>query len=579
MLGWYLIYEKLCLLPTIKINKLINIPKEKPILCLLADGGYDNWTGSDIEKNGMGGSETFIIEIAQYLVEKYDVCVFCKCNNEETYKNVKYIPIIQYASFITENYIESCIISRFSEYLPLSYKGLIENIYFIMHDLGPSINIIIDNYKLKRIFCLTEWHVEYFLAMYPIFKGKTSAFSYGINETFIVNKDVIKRPLSFIYSSFPNRGLLPLLKMWKRIIDKYPLATLNIYCDLDQKWVNNVCPDTIKEIKELLNDATTTTNVINHGWVDKSILASAWKESEYWLYPCTFLETFCLTALESASSRTLAITAKLGALINTVDDRGLMIEGDPNTIEWQNNCLSQLFEIIENPDKKKELLDKNWLNSKEQTWGKRAKDLLMNYLDKNVLEYKFMGNWTSDIPSGTKKDFENILDLFNKSHLFMSINILEIGTYTGTSLIHIAEKIKNLNNIYAIDLWENYKEIDIYSDLTSYITELEVENSFYKNMIKFGYNPIVYKGKSTDMLFQLIKENKMMDLIYVDASHNEYDFMYDVLLSWKILNRGGYLILDDVMSNIKLVDGLNYFIKENKVKILWSNYRVFLEKI
>jgi predicted O-methyltransferase YrrM len=271
----------------------------------------------------------------------------------------------------------------------------------------------------------------------------------------------------------------------------------------------------------------------------------------------------------------MALTNRLGALTTTVGENGIMINGDPNTEEWQNACLLELYKLIDTPEIKNKYIENNWLKAKETTWEKRAKEMLEKYLNKMELEYKFMGNWTLDIPAGTKREFENVLDLFNKTHTSPS-SILEIGTYTGTSLIHIVRKIKNIGEIFVIDCWENYKEEN--TDITNNIRELKVEQSFYKNIKTMKNEVNVYKGKSVNMLYRLIDEKKMMDLIYIDGSHNEYDFMFDVILSWKILNKGGYLILDDVYSNIKLVNGLNHFIKENAVKILWENYRVFLEK-
>uniref|UniRef100_A0A6C0H5T1 Glycosyl transferase family 1 domain-containing protein n=1 Tax=viral metagenome TaxID=1070528 RepID=A0A6C0H5T1_9ZZZZ len=575
MMAWNQIYSKVLLVPNkLEYNKII-FPKNLPIFVIVADGGWKNWTGSDIDKDGMGGSETFIVEIAQYLVNNFQVFVFCRCLSEENYKNVTYLPIELFANFISTNYIQSCLISRYSEYLVMAYKGLIENIYFILHDLEPSINILVDSNKLKKIFCLTKWHVEYFLGTYSIFKKKTLDFSYGINSKFIA-KDVIKKPNSFIYSSFPNRGLLPLLKMWDKIVEKYPSATLSIYCDLEHEWVKMVSKESLVEIKKMLE---YLPNVKNYGWVNKEELSKAWKESEYWLYPCIFLETFCLTALECAASKTVAITSKLGALNDTVNTRGLMIEGDANTEIWQKKCLNELFKLMGDSEKKKYYIKENYRWALKNTWKKRAKDLLENYLlVDSELEYKFMGNWTNDIPLNSKIEFEKNMDLMCLNVGNNGVNILEVGTYSGTSLVNIARHIKNIKEIYVIDIWENYKENEVFSDLTCYIKELRVEESFYKNIAKIDKPVNVYKGKTVDMLLQLIKENKIMDFIYLDASHHYLDCIIDLTLCWKILNNGGYIIIDDVLSDKNLVDSVEYFIKSNKVNIISNQYRVCLEK-
>ncbi len=42
----------------------------------------------------------------------------------------------------------------------------------------------------------------------------------------------------------------------------------------------------------------------------EAVLEDAWKTADIWFYPCTFMETFCLTALEAAKSKTFVITRR-----------------------------------------------------------------------------------------------------------------------------------------------------------------------------------------------------------------------------------------------------------------------------
>ena len=97
---------------------------EKPIFCFHADGGFNNWSGSSILTIGVGGSETYIIEMARYIQRsgEFDVYVFCNCLEEENFEGVIYKPLNDYYSFIKQNYIHTCIVSRYSEYLPVTFK-------------------------------------------------------------------------------------------------------------------------------------------------------------------------------------------------------------------------------------------------------------------------------------------------------------------------------------------------------------------------------------------------------------------------------------------------------------------------
>jgi hypothetical protein len=209
MLSWYNIFKLLCSLPTgIHPNPP---PPVKPIIAFVVDGNWANWTGCDILTKGLGGSETYIIEIARWVQAsgKYDCFVFCKTDKDDVFEGVNYRSLEQLTTFILNNRIHTAIVSRFSEYVPLVINGFVDAVYLVLHDLGPTGIIIPHHQKLKKVICLTKWHEEYFLERFPSFKGKTDSFYYGIDiQKFKPSKKV---PNSFIYSSFPNRGLLPLL--------------------------------------------------------------------------------------------------------------------------------------------------------------------------------------------------------------------------------------------------------------------------------------------------------------------------------------------------------------------------------
>jgi hypothetical protein len=407
MISWYNIFIKLNTV-NLKLDVSIIKNEKKPLLCFVADGGFEPWTGSDILTKGIGGSETYIIEMAHYIQKNgyFKVIVFCNCIEQSIFENVEYMPIKYFGAFVKSTYIHTCIISRFIEYIPLAIKNQTKNVYLVLHDLINNGVIIPIDSKLKNIFCLSEWHLKHFVSIFPEFESITVPFYNGIDifkfdtenkltNDYYVSNDLVgqniqidifevtqKIPFKFIYSSFPNRGLFELLKMWINIVIRYPKATLHIYSDIDGKWVNDVVPDLMKEIKKILKfyESNSKYNVYYHGWVNKDTLAEAWKTSEYWFYPCTFEETFCITALEAAISKTLAITNGLAALQNTVDKRGICVEGDARTDEWKKKALDQLFLIMENKDKKAELIKLNYEWASKLSWENQANKLVNNYL-------------------------------------------------------------------------------------------------------------------------------------------------------------------------------------------------------
>jgi predicted O-methyltransferase YrrM len=590
--SWYKIFEKLTIVPYDTKTKP-RVP-QKPIFCFHADGGFNYWSGSSIQTIGVGGSETYIIEMARYIQKSgaFDVYVFCNCQQEENFEDVIYKPLAEYYTFIKENYIHTCIISRYSEYLPVTFKGLTENVYMVVHDLTPTGIVIPMDKKLKKIFCLTEWHVDYLSQFYPTLKDIMAPFYYGIDFNKFKNDNIVlKQQYKFIYSSFPNRGLLQLLQMWPKIYQFQPQASLHIYCDIDGKWVNDVQPQMMQQIRELFKEYRIEENNMNihyHGWVNKRVLADAWLSADIWLYPCTFMETFCLTALEAATTRTLAITNNLAALQNSVGHRGVVIKGDPIEAEWQEKALEKIKKYLDpaNEHLKNELIERNYEWASGLSWESRAKQLLNDYIIPiSKYEYKGMYNWTNDLPVGHKKYFLEAIEYFNNYYRRDTepIKVLEVGTYTGISLIHILQLIPNSVGI-GLDKWSNYDEIELLENMD----ELEIETSFYKNIKTAGLEERIQgiKGDSYDVLFEMLKENRIFDFIYIDGSHLSFDCYSDLMLSWKLLNRGGLLAIDDYLYNQGAVidspfEGVNHFLKkhQHEIKILHKGYRVFLIKV
>lgn len=591
IVSWYQIFVKLNMY---KGQKTPKVP-QKPIVCFVADGGFNPWTGSTILTSGVGGSETYIIEMARYIKQTgmYEVYVFCNTpnDNKEIFEGVMYCHLNTYYEFINTNYVQTCIVSRFSEYLPVSFKGFTENVYFIIHDLTPSGIVIPIDIKLKNIFCLTEWHVQYFTNLFPQLKSITVPFYYGIDNKFksiIIDKKINNK---LIYSSFPNRGLLQLLQMWPKIYEKDHTSTLHIYSDINNKWSNDVESEKMQHIKNLLNNYKYQTNglgIYYYGWVSKTELANAWLTSEFWLYPCTFMETFCLTALEAASSKTFVVTNDLAALQNTVGNRGVIIKGDPITQEWQENALSQIFFYMDENNKadKQNLIEMNYEWAKSLSWENQAKKLLDEYILQEKLEYKGMYNWTNDLPYGHKKYFLEAIQYFNNNNTDLKkniIKILEVGTYTGISLINIVKLIPNSIGV-GLDKWADYNEVELLNNINA----LKIESSFYKNIRTEGLEDRIkgIKGDSYEVLFQMINNNERFHFIYIDGSHLAFDCYSDLILSWRLLEKGGLLAIDDYVYNRKgaIIDspfeGVNHFLNKfhNEFKILHKGYRVFIEK-
>ena len=520
--SWYAIFKTLNV-PVTK-SPLINFPS-KPLFVFIADGGFNNWNGNSIKTIGVGGSETYIIEMARFIQKNSDfnVVVFCKCLEEEYFEDVQYQPLGNVFSFVQNNYIHTCIVSRFSEYIPMVFKGNTENVYMVVHDLGPSGIVIPMDPKLKKIFCLTEWHAQYMSSNFPALKDIIVPFYYGIDtEKFRWSTKV---PHRFIYSSFPNRGLLPLLQMWPRIQQNQSKASLHIYSDVDGEWVNSKEPDQMKQIRALLEEhRNNKMNIVYHGWVDKKTLARGWSEADIWLYPCTFMETFCLTAMEAALTKTLAITNDLAALQNTVGDRGVVIPGDASTQEWQDQAVAKVIEYMKaNGTNKTRLLEKNYQWAKNMSWEDQAKRLLDRYIYQHVLEHKNKYFITPDLSNIT---------LNNPT-------ILDVYTHTGGMLIDLVNRFKGSSGV-GIDPWDD---------------KMMAYASFKQNVKRSNLDNRI-TGLKKDVVDYLIKTSKTYDIINVNTMEDNYHCYTIYLSAWRLLNKSGILIMTKSTKNLDAINAL-----------------------
>ena len=139
-------------------------------------------------------------------------------------------------------------------------------------------------------------------------------------------------------------------------------------------------------------------------------------------------------------------------------------------------------------------------------------------------------------------------------------------------------------------MWTNYIEGDENKkvDILDNMDELGVESSFYKNIAVSGLEDRIkgIKGDSYEVLFDMLREGRVFDFIYVDGSHKAFDCYSDLILCWRLLAKGGLLAIDDYLYNAEgaVVDspfeGINHFLNKhsNEIKLLHKEYRVFLQK-
>lgn len=193
-----------------------------------------------------------------------------------------------------------------------------------------------------------------------------------------------------------------------------------------------------------------------------------------------------------------------------------------------------------------------------------------------------MHNWTVDVPTGSKRVFEQVLDMLKDKE---NPRILEIGTYMGTSVISMLKHLPGSSAV-VIDCWNNNSGDPL-------INQKELENDaervFDMNVQKMGVDHRIKKIKG-DSRKVMIDMTEKFDFIYIDGSHACLDVMIDMVNGWRLLNNGGIMVMDDVLWMQDVIQtspmivpyhSVMHFLEvfKNEYMLLSFGYRVFIKKL
>ncbi len=125
-------------------------------------------------------------------------------------------------------------------------------------------------------------------------------------------------------------------------------------------------------------------------------------------------------------------------------------------------------------------------------------------------------------------------------HLFTKVskikNVLEIGTFTGLSTLSIALALPNDGNLIALDKNEATNKVAV--------------DFFKKANQQIKINTII--KPALDSLDQLKKNNKIFDMVFIDADKENYKNYYDNSLD--LITKDGLIIIDNVLWHGDVVD-------------------------
>lgn len=155
-----------------------------------------------------------------------------------------------------------------------------------------------------------------------------------------------------------------------------------------------------------------------------------------------------------------------------------------------------------------------------------ALEFRKNYQDEGV---------RAKVVAGNLAHLKRVLDLLFDGQ-YKSLVGLEIGCFEGGTTKWLLEN--GIKTMTVVDTFEG--SLEHTPDATRQLME-----RFYANLGPLLSRVRILKGRSDKMLADLYAYGNTFEFIYVDASHDSRDVIFDGLLGWKMLCPGGIMVFDD----------------------------------
>lgn len=277
---------------------------------------YD-WDEEIYKSKGLGGSETAAVEVAMHLKKITGKSVKVFQHRKEKFiskSGVEYIPAPElhhyFQKYKPQLHIAWRHTARFTNALSVVWS----------HDLQTPGAENHQNYD--KILALSEFHKTFMMGTQGVPRDKILVTRNGINPSrFAPFLDEPKQPGKVVWSNSPDRGLEFAIEIMDLVHEQMPEAELHVFYGFDNMYKYGLG----QKADNLKHMFCTRPWIKYHGNVDQVRLAAELCSSEVWLYPASFIETYCISAIEALAAKTWPVVRRFGALKSTMrqaEERG-----------------------------------------------------------------------------------------------------------------------------------------------------------------------------------------------------------------------------------------------------------------
>ncbi len=334
---------------------------------------FDEWWPGLPDSQGMGGSETAVIEIArQFAKDGWQAVVYNRCgDNEGEYEDVLYA---DYQRWRPEQKPDLLVSWRqaaigIDPTLGASQKWLwCHNV--LMGGLYPE-----SAKGFDKVMALSPFHVKAMRDVYPFLtEAQMGIVPNGINiERFKLDPPPQRNLHKVVYFSSPDRGLKPLLMMWRDIVQQVKDAELHIYYGWENidKAIQRGDPKLAEQKAEIMK-LLIQPNVVWHGRIGQKELAKELLSAQVWAYPSSWFEEYCIAADEAMAAGLYIVTSDLGNLPHILGPVGVQVpvtrKMNQDSTKWRRRFTGMVFNGMLNPNEQGLFRESGPARAAEHSW-------------------------------------------------------------------------------------------------------------------------------------------------------------------------------------------------------------------
>lgn len=325
---------------------------------------WEDWAAPSV-LTGIGGSEEAVVYLSKELNELgYKVTVYCSCGlYAGVYGNVEYK---EYFEFNPRDNFNILIAWRHNIYVgDINARRRLIWLHDVPSpDMFPADSIN----KFDKVIVLSKFHRS--LLPSHVLEEKICISSNGINIKDFDNISETPNPHRMVYTSSYDRGLIHLLRMWDRIREQVPDATLhvfygwNTYDSMVAKGVRS------PEFKKAMVEAMNKPGITDHGRIGQKQLAKEVAKSGIYAYPSHFEEISCISAMRAQVAGAIPVTTDYAALSETVK-YGIKVPGKAG--ENDEEYINELVSLLKDEDRQKKIREKMVKDKDSFSWRNVAR--------------------------------------------------------------------------------------------------------------------------------------------------------------------------------------------------------------